>query len=451
MVARQALRTRIAQALSPHAATERLLVARIQHRLGFGPRPGEYLAALNIGFDRARENALTPPVVDPGLAKLSDPTIANLGLYPTPGTLARTMFERSRREMSMALELWALDRMVAATHGLTERMTWFWHGHWATAISKVETPLPMYNYYKTLNQFALGHFGEMTRAMVNDGAVVYWLDGGQNTASAPNENLARELMELFTLGVGNYSEDDVKSAAKALTGYKVDRNSGLVSFRTRDHYAAPVQLLGASRSFDANSLADFLTSQPQCPKFLAGRLWYRFISSSVPLPNNSSIAAALGRNLIIADGVRALASDAGFSDPANAQVKAPIEWFVSVCRALAIMPSAIASHLAVLDILRSFSQLVFDPPSVGGWPADEAWLSTASAQLRISTASKIVALGDVSPIESLPVGERVQGAADWLGVPAWSRRTSQALDSARKDPAALAVLAITSPEYLVNA
>jgi uncharacterized protein (DUF1800 family) len=398
-----------------------------------------------------RENALTPPVVDPGLAKLNDPTIANLGLYPTPGTLARTMFERSRREMSMALELWALDRMVAATHGLTERMTWFWHGHWATAISKVETPLPMYNYYRTLNHFALGHFGEMTRAMVNDGAVVYWLDGGQNTASAPNENLARELMELFTLGVGNYSEDDVKSAAKALTGYKVDRNSGLVSFRTRDHYAAPVQLLGASRSFDANSLADFLTSQPQCPRFLASRLWYRFISSSVPLPNNSSIATALGRNLIIADGVRALASDGGFSDPVNAQVKAPIEWFVSVCRALTIMPSGIAPHLPVLDILRSFSQLVFDPPSVGGWPADEAWLSTASAQLRISTASKIVALGDVSPIESLPVGERVQGAADWLGVPAWSRRTSQALDSARKDPAALAVLAITSPEYLVNA
>ena len=331
--------------------------------------------------------------------------------------------------MANSLQLWALDRMVCADHGLTERMTWFWHGHWATAISKVEFPLPMYNYYTTLNKYALANFGDMSRAMVNDAALLYWLDGGQNTASAPNENLAREFMELFTLGVGNYSEDDVKAAAKALTGYKVDRNSGVVTFRAKDHYFAPITILGATQSFDADSFATFITSLPQCPKFLAARLWYRFISSKVPLPTKSTIPDSIAANLSISDGVRALASDTGFSDAANSQVKAPVEWFVSVCRALSLTPSIISKRVAVLDVLRAFSQVPFDPPTVGGWPADEAWLSTASAQLRITNATKLAK----------------------LGVPSWSTRTLAALDQVRNDTVSLTILAITAPKYLVSA
>jgi uncharacterized protein (DUF1800 family) len=437
--------------IAPYESAERMLVARLQHRLGFGPRPGEYKAALELGFVQVREKALTPPTIDLGLAKVTDPTITNLGPYPTPGTPERTTFEKAKRDMSSALELWALDRMVAADHGLTERMTWFWHGHWATAISKVETPLPMFNYYKTLNQYALGNFGEMTRAMVNDAAVIYWLDGGQNTAAAPNENLARELMELFTLGIGSYSEDDVKAAAKALTGYKVDRDSAVVTFKGRDHFSGQVNLLGRTGSLDANSLADLLTSQSQCSAFLAQRLWYRLVSSSVDLPFRSQVPSSIAKNLNIADGVRALAFDPGFTDPDNAQVKAPVEWFVSVCRALSLLPSALAEKMPVLDLLRSFSQLIFDPPTVGGWPADEAWLSTASADLRINAAIKIVAAGDITPISALAEPDRVQGAADWLGVTQWTSRTQSALDQVRKNPNELALLAITSPEYLVSA
>jgi len=436
---------------APSPALDRLLIARIQHRLGFGPRPGEYVSAIRAGFAKSREQALTPPRTDVGLSKVTNPPIADLGPNPAPKTSERLAFERARRDMQNSLQLWALDRMVLADHGLTERMTWFWHGHWATAISKVEAPLPMYNYYTTLNKYALANFGDMSRAMVNDGALIYWLDGGQNTASAPNENLARELMELFTLGVGNYTEDDVKAAAKALTGYKVDRSSGNVTFRAKDHYFAPISILGTTQSFEATSLATLLTSLPQCPKFLAARLWYRFISSTKPLPGKSRIADAIAANLNISDGVRALATDPGFSDVSNAQVKSPVEWLVSACRALSLAPSVLAKTVPVFDLLRGLSQVPFDPPSVGGWPADEAWLSTASAQLRITSATKLVSIGDLSPVSSLALGERVQGVADWLGVAAWSTRTHDALDQVRKDPVALTILAITAPEYLVSA
>lgn len=430
---------------------DRVLIARYQHRLGFGPRPGEYAAALAAGVAKSREAALTPPALDAGLAKVAEPPVFNLGPYPLPLSPARRTYLNAQQDMTHSMQLWALDRMVSADHGLTERMTWFWHGHWATAISKVEAPLPMYNYYSTLNKFALGNFGDMTRAMVNDAALLYWLDGGQNTAAAPNENLARELMELFTLGVGNYSEDDVRAAAKALTGYKVDRISGVVTFKARDHYTAPITILGTTQSFDANSLATYITSLPQSPKFVAARLWYRFVSSNIALPNTSKIPSAIGANLNISDGVRALVLDAGFSDFANSQVKAPVEWFVSVCRALSLMPSALPKQFAVLNLLRGFSQIPFDPPNVGGWPADEAWLSTANAQLRITSAAKLAKLGDLSPISSLAAGDRVQGAADWLGVPSWSGRTLDALNQVRNDPTRLTILAITSPEYLVNA
>lgn len=428
-----------------------MLIARLQHRFGFGPRPGEYLNAVSDGFQRSRERFLTPPAIDAGTVKVNKPGIANLGPYPTPGTLERTAFEKAKRDMQNALQLWALDRMASADHGLTERLTWFWQGHWATAISKVETPLPMYNYYLTLNSFALGNFADMARAMVNDAAVIYWLDGGQNTATAPNENLARELMELFTLGIGSYSEDDVKGAAKALTGYKVDRDSATVTFKAKDHFSGPITVLGKTGTFDAVSLADLLTSNPQCPFFLAERLWYRFISSSTPLPTRSQIPAAIAKNLSISDGIRALALDPGFSDPDNSQVKAPVEWFVSICRALSLVPSQLAQQMPVLDLLRSLSQVVFDPPSVGGWPADEAWLSTASADLRINAAVKFVKAGDISPITELSEEDRVQGAADWLGIAQWSYRTRDALYEVRKSPAELAALAITSPEYLVSA
>jgi len=100
--------------------------------------------------------------------------------------------------------------MVLSEHPLRERMTWFWHGHWATSYQKVDDALPMYIQNQTLRKFALGNFADMSRAMVNDGALIFWLDGQTNTIKAPNENLSRELMELFTLGVNRYFESDVR-------------------------------------------------------------------------------------------------------------------------------------------------------------------------------------------------------------------------------------------------
>lgn len=340
--------------------------------------------------------------------------------------------------------------MALSDHGLTERMTWFWHGHWATSIRKLEYALPMFRQNQTLRTLALGNFKEMSRAMINDGALQFWLDGNHNTAKAPNENLARELMELFTLGVDRYSEDDVKSLSRALTGYLVDRTSGDVTFKPGRHDSTPVTLLGTLASFNGESASDFLTSREDSLTFICERLWYRFISSTEPLPTDSKMKPAfIDRN--IAALVTAMASDSAMRDEKNSQVKAPVEWFISVCRALSLTPSQLPNQSSVLSQLEKFAQIPFAPPSVGGWPADEAWLSSASAQYRIVAARYLISTGNLSALTSIPAAKRLAQSANWLGVAHWSPSTKSALRSSLNDPAQFALLAFCSPEYVVNA
>ena len=429
---------------------ERLEIARLSHRFGFGPRPGEFAAALKMGVSAYRIEATTVPAIDSGLAVITEPVITDLGKRPSPNTPEVIPFAQAMRAQSLQMVLWWLDRMALSNHGLSERMVWFWHGHWATSIDKINYPMPMFTQNKTLRTYALGNFKEMSRAMINDGALQIWLDGGDSTLKAPNENLSRELMELFVLGVNRYSEDDVKALAKVLTGYQINNSSGKVTFNLKRHDPSAVTLLGSSAIFSGESVSDYLVARDDCATFIAERLWYRFISSSQPLPTDSTIKKAFAeRN--IASAVTALASDVAMRDPNNSLVKAPVEWFISACRALQITPSKLDSSNQLISHLQKLVQVPFSPPNVGGWPTDEAWLSSASAQYRIAFAKWLIKQGDLTPITSLSQNARVAKSADWLGVSAWSNRTQGALRNAVGDPAEFVLLALCSPEYVVSA
>ena len=429
---------------------ERLEIARLSHRFGFGPRPGEFAAALKMGVSAYRIEATTVPAIDTGLAVITEPVITDLGKRPSPNTPEVIPFAQAMRAQSLQMVLWWLDRMALSNHGLSERMVWFWHGHWATSIDKINYPLPMFTQNKTLRTYALGNFKEMSRAMINDGALQIWLDGGDSTLKAPNENLSRELMELFVLGVNRYSEDDVKALAKVLTGYQINNSSGKVTFNLKRHDPSAVTLLGSSAIFSGESVSDYLVARDDCATFIAERLWYRFVSSSQPLPTDSTIKKAFAeRN--IASAVTALASDVAMRNPNNSLVKAPVEWFISACRALQITPSKLDSSNQLISHLQKLVQVPFSPPNVGGWPTDEAWLSSASAQYRIAFAKWLIKQGDLTPITSLSQNARVAKSADWLGVSAWSNRTQGALRNAVGDPAEFVLLALCSPEYVVSA
>ena len=427
-----------------------LEISRLYHRFGFGPRPGEYAKALTDGVEVTRTKLLTVPAVDAGLAKVVEPEITDLGPRPKPNSAEIVPFAIAMRYQSQQMVVWWLDRMALADNGLTEKMTWFWHGHWATAVEKLNYPLPMFNQNKTLRTHCLGNFKDMTRAMINDGALQFWLDGQDSTVKAPNENLGRELMELFTLGVGRYTEDDVKAISRALTGYQVNRSNGTVTINQNRRDKNPVTLLGTTAVYTGDSLADFLVARDDSAKFVSERLWYRFISSTEDMPANF-VAKSAFANRDISAAVTAMARDAAMRDEKYAMVKSPVEWFISACRALELTPSALKTPAQMINFLQKLGQVPFSPPNVGGWPAAEAWLSSATAQYRISFATWLVKQSDLRVLKSLTPAQRMTQSANWLGVPEWSPRTKAALRDTQSDPAQFALLALCSPEYIVSA
>jgi uncharacterized protein (DUF1800 family) len=429
---------------------QRLEISRLFHRFGFGPRPGEYAQALADGVSTTRSRLLTVPASDAGAAAIVEPKITDLGPRPKPNTKEIVPFAIEMRYQIQQMVVWWLDRMAASDHGLTEKMTWFWHGHWATSVQKLNYAMPMFVQNKTLRTYCLGNFASMTKAMLNDGALQFWLDGQDNTVKAPNENLGRELMELFTLGVGRYTEDDVKNISRSLTGYQVVRSSGAVTINQNRRDKNPVNLLGTTAVFTGDSLADFLVARDDSAQFIAERLWYRFISSTEDMPANFSAKSAF-KNREISAAVGAMANDSVMRDEKYAMVKSPVEWFISACRALELTPSALKTPAQMINYLEKLGQVPFSPPNVGGWPAGEAWLSSASAQYRIAFATWLIKQSDLRVLKSLTPAQRIMQSANWLGVAEWSPRTRAALRDAQSDPAQFALLALCSPEYIVSA
>jgi len=429
---------------------QRLETSRLMQRFGFGPRPGEYAQALKDGVAATRAKVLTVPAVDAGAATVLVPEITNIGKRPAANSAEIVPYAISLRYQNQQLVLWWLDRMAMSDHGLTEKMTWFWHGHWATSVGKVNFALPMFIQNKTLRTHALGNFKDMSRAMINDSALQFWLDGQDSTLKSPNENLGRELMELFVLGVDRYTEDDVKGAARALTGYQVVNYEGSLTFNPKRHDPNPISILGTTRPFNGEELSDFLVAREDCATFIAERLWYRFISSTESMPASFGAKKAFATR-DISSAVKAMVQDPAVGDSKNDLVKSPVEWFIAACRALELTPSNLKTPTQLINYLNQLNQVPFSPPNVGGWPAGEAWLSSAAVQYRIAFATWLIKQSSLRGLLEIPVANRAMKSADWLGVAEWSPRTQGALRNSMSDPAQFALLALCSPEFIVSA
>jgi uncharacterized protein (DUF1800 family) len=427
-------------------------IRRALDRFGFGGDAAALAAARHAGWD-ATVDALFRPAVDaPGSPPPTLPFIDKPRKDGDPA--AKKKAAAARKAQQLRLSMWWLDRMVSAEPGLTERMTWFWHGHFATSLQKVKSASMMLAQNQTLRADALTTFAKLAHAMIVDPAMLVWLDGNDNEVGAANENLAREFMELFSLGHGGYTEDDVRQAARALTGWTVKRATGKARFVPERHDDTDKTILGSTADFDAAGFVDLARLQAASPAFVISRVWARLVG---PLPLTTAIddrlVAAYGPTGDITALLRAVLAEDAFRDRQAGLVKQPVEWLAGLMRALGVRPSAFAAkeqrELAVG--LRGMGQVPFLPPSVGGWPAGGAWLTTSSALARLHTAKLVAGKADLKALASASRLNRLTGVGELLGIGAPTTRTRNALAAAAGDPIALVVAAAGSPEYVVSA
>jgi len=422
----------------------RSAVAHLLRRAGFGASGAEIDAAVKAGYEATVSALVAPAGADPGAAAT-----------PPPDFPAVKAPKKGDAQADYQMVEWWLGRMASVTQPLVEKRTFFFHGHFATSIQKVKSPGFMVQQNQTMRTLGGGDFGALAHAMVRDPAMMLWLDSAGNTLKAPNENLARELMELFTLGVGNYSEDDVRAGARALTGWRLDPD-GKATLVPKLHDDTPKTILGRTANFDDTSFVDWILQQPASPKFVTARFWARFgMPGPIPPDVSGRLLAAYGPNRDITALLRALFLDPVFRGPQAryALVKQPTEYVVGVLRALKIKVSANGDskdNEALRAALTGLGQMPFYPPNVGGWPEGTAWLTTAAAQTRFGFAEWAVSKGDLSQVENSSPSQRIDAVAHLLGVDAFSDRSASALNEVVANPQQLVTLALLAPEYLVN-
>jgi uncharacterized protein (DUF1800 family) len=421
---------------------DRAQVAHLLRRATFGPTVAEVDAAERDGYDATVIRLLSPVGSDPGGAATPEPRFdadPYAGLPQGASRDQRQQAQQIARGQIQTLLAWWLTRMVAAEHQLTEKMVFFWHGHWATSVQKVKSASLMQGQLSTFRTLGRGDFGAFTKAMLRDPALIVWLDGQRNTKQAPNENLARELMELFTLGVGNYTEDDVKQGARALTGWTIDRASRQARLVPGRHDSGNKTILGRTAAFDADSYADLLVAQPANATRVARRLWFRLAGSTMTTQTEARLVAAYRNGNDIDAVLAAVLRDPEFPGTRGALVKQPVEWLVGALRQLGIRPTGLTDvqRRQLLGGLDGLGQVPLEPPSVGGWPANAAWLTTSSLQVRLRLAAALAAATNPSTLDAFASGgtdDRLAAVARLLAVDAWTDRTRAALLPAASDP-----------------
>jgi hypothetical protein len=350
-----------------------------------------------------------------------------------------------------------LYRMIHTPRPLLERLTLFWHGHFATSIVKVVNPSAMQRQNALLRAHALGDFKALLEGIGKDPAMLTWLDATASRRARPNENYAREVMELFSLGRGHYTEVDVREAARAFTGRFItsDRFSELPA----QHDDGEKTILGRTGKFKGDDVPSILLEQPSCAEFLARKLFRQFVSEVDP-PSDALIAPLAGSfrasGYDIKATVRTILRSNLFHDPAvrRRRVKGPVEFAVGAIRSLeALRPTVSADALG--EACARMGQTLYAPPSVAGWEGGASWINTTSLIARTNFALALLSKSDKA------FGGRCDPAGliarhtpnnpgflvDLLAQDAFDAQGRDRLLGPKSNPVEVATAVLTSPEY----
>lgn len=381
---------------------------RLLWRAGFGATPSQIRTLASWGPERAVDHLLEVERIpyegerddrfDRDIMLVDD---TNREVYRRAqrqgdeDTLARLRLRRQEqqrrdREQVQQMQRWWLARMIETPRPLEEKMTLFWHGRLATSYRKIENSAHCLKQNQTFRANALGTLGEMLLALIRDPAMLAYLDNDRSRKERPNENLARELMELFSLGEGAYTERDIQEGARALTGHTFEGNEFV--FREAWHDEGPKSILGVTGPLNGDDFVRAILAKPQCATFLASGLYRFFVDADLVEDEREQPegARAAVRHLALTlrrtkyalkPALRALFLSEHFYDDAheNAQIKSPAELVVGAVRSLGAPPRDLG---AIIDAMERMGQELFFPPSVAGWPGGRTWINTSTLYVR---------------------------------------------------------------------
>ncbi len=387
-----------------------------------------YAVAVPLGFDNARHLlartgfAATPADIDTysrltreqAVDRLLAQTTQPRGTPPpawvnepvTPGSRVRAMSTEERQawqrnNVARGLEMrgWWLQEMVTTPSPLTEKMVLFWHNHFVSSQQKVRQPQYLYRQNVLLREHALGNFGAFLQAIARDPAMVIYLDSASNRKGQPNENFAREVMELFTLGEGHYSERDIKEAARAFTGWSIDGEKGEFLFRPAVHDDGEKTVLGRSGNLDGDAVIDILLSRPRTAEFIVHKLWREFVSPNVDAADSDTVQRIAGAFRDSRYDIRVvlrlmLNSEAFFAAKNRATlVKSPVDLVVGTLRQFQFVTSDVQPFALIVTQL---GQNLFAPPNVKGWPGGDAWINSTTLLARKQFLERLFSNSDMN-------------------------------------------------------
>ncbi|MBK9180674.1 MAG: DUF1800 domain-containing protein [Acidimicrobiales bacterium] len=350
--------------------------SHLLRRAAFGGVPEEVDAAVAAGIEATVERLLqvgaSPPDTPP---------------FAIPSALDQVRDPAGVPRVTRDLQAYWLGRMAVSPTPALEKLVLFWHGHFATSVRKVIADRSMWQQNQLFRRIGAGSFPALVKAVSRDPAMVRWLDLRESDKGAVNENFARELLELFTMGRDNgYTQLDVAEAARAFTGHKLDPRADLAFvFVPAAHDAGRKTFLGVSGNLGGDDIVDIVVRQPQTARFVASRLWFRYASATPPAGVLDDLAAAFARRLDVTDLLRALLTHPAFygDDVRHGLVATPVEVFVRVVRALAWGPDQWGQGAGAPALL---GQILFAPPNVGGWGHNGTWLGSSVAASRALVA-----------------------------------------------------------------
>ncbi len=415
---------------------ERQRVAWLHRRAGFGLHPDALSAA-------AARGAIAE------LDRLFDPDAAGVPADPDPW--ADTDLDPDNGGRRNIVVDW-LRHLVATRRPYRSRRTWLLHGWLVSGLGKVPVPEFMVDQLRLYAAAGGGSYPDLLRAVTTDRAMLVYLDGRTSTADAPNENYGRELLELFALGVGNYTEADVLAAANALTGWVVGPRLATARFVPSRHDGSPQTLLGVDGVRDVDSVVDAIVGHPAHPRFVAERIVAELLGD-VADPSLGGVVEELAAAYVAADmhldPVVRRALELGLGGARTPLVVAPVPWLVGALRATAADPRDLGRDGP--DRFRAMGQVPMIPPDVSGWPRGIDWFTASSLVARTNLAAAIAAGTAASqPVRVALDDGDLDALAEHLGlVEPFTAATAAAIRGAG-DPTESLALALISPENLLS-